>query len=146
MAAAIIDLADAVVAALNGEAFSQAFTAERSYRVTADLTELVALKVAVLPGAQSGGVLSRGQRLTDYRIDIGLRKKTEGAVGEYDALMALAEEVADFLTGTPLVTTLAGQARQARCIGVERDPLFEPQDIDSQVFTAVLAATYRVEA
>jgi hypothetical protein len=141
VAAAIIDLADAVTAALNGEAFSQAFTAERSYRVTADLTELAALKVAVLPGAQSGGVLSRGQRLVDYRIDVGLRRKTEGVAAEYDALMALA----DFLTGTPLVTTLAGQTRQARCIGVERNPLFEPQDIDSQVFTAVLAATYRVE-
>ena len=61
MAADILNLADAIVADLNGHSFSQPFTAERGYLPTFELPELGDLKVTVVPTPSDATVTIDGK-------------------------------------------------------------------------------------
>jgi hypothetical protein len=109
--AQIIELADAIVAALNAHTFSQAFTAERGYLPTFDLPEMGTLKVTVVPKADEGKLDTRSSSVHEYDVDIGIQQKpgtTDNAA--LDPLMRLAQEIADFFLfgqrpgGTTLIT------------------------------------------
>jgi hypothetical protein len=77
--AVILDIADAVVAQLNGTAFSQPLTAERHYQPKFDLSEMTELKVSVVPRALASKTLDRNRDTFDYVIDVAVQKKTDTA-------------------------------------------------------------------
>lgn len=95
--AQIINLADAMVAELNGNTFSLPFTAERGYLPEFDLPDMDTLRVTVVPKEDEGRIDTRSLSKHDYSVDIGIQKKpTTIDATELDPLMFLVQEIADF--------------------------------------------------
>ena len=141
--ALVIDIADAVVAALNGG--QQVFTAERRVRPNFELTDLTDLRVTVVPKGFEASVASRSLSQYDVQVDVGIQKKL-AAGAEEDAEVAtmcgLVEEVADFLKGKRLEGTgwSASWVRPA-----VNEPVYSTEHLaEKRVFTSVLTLTYRV--
>lgn len=104
-------IANEIVTGLNGQAFSQAFTAERVYAADWDLkSELNDLQVGVWLGESNADVFERRLLLKSYRTGISIAKKVSAAtVSEIDALCDLVTEVLDFLE---LTVVELGDGRQ----------------------------------
>ncbi len=147
MSAAIVDIADAVVTALNGASLSQSFTAERAYVPVHELRDLFDLRVSVVMSGVTGTLMDRAGR-NDYAnvVDIGVQKAIGSGpmtVAEIkaasDPIMQLVQEIADLFLGTPL----SGYP-SARCMAAEYRPIYAPMHLDEmRVFTAVLGLTFR---
>jgi hypothetical protein len=145
--ALVIDIADAVVALLNGDGadFSQDFEAQRRVRVSFELADLADLRVTVVPKSVETSTASRSLSQYDVQVDVGIQKKLAAGADE-DAEVAtmcgLVEEVADFLKGKRLEGTgwSASWARPAT-----NDPVYSTEHLaEKRVFTSVLTLTYRV--
>jgi len=138
--ALIIDIADALVTALNAHAFGQAFTAERHYVPRFELKEMADLKVSVVPRSLVSETASRTMVREDIEIDVAVQKKLGGdVIAEGDALMQLMEEIAGHLRATPL----AGLANVV-LVRIVNDPIYAPEHWDElRQFTSVLTLTYR---
>lgn len=95
--AEIIDLADAIVTALNAGTFSESFTAERGYLPTFDLPDMDTLRVTVVPRQEEGRLDTRNSSVHEYSIDIAIQKKPTALTNTLlDALMRVVQEIADF--------------------------------------------------
>ena len=140
--ARITDIADAVVAAMNGHTFSQAFTAARAYRPVFELQDMKDLRVTVVPKAVELTTAGRGLAQSDVQIDIGVQKKlaapgsTDDA--EIDALMGLVQEIAEFIRAT-------GRFGDAAWIKTDNAPIYSQEHLgELRQFTSVLTLTLRV--
>ena len=140
MSAPIIDIADAVAAALNapGEpGFSQSLTAERKALPAFDLADLAGLHVTVVPkGVEITGA-SRSLSQHDYQIDVGVQKKLGSDLeAETAAMLALVDEIAAFLRRR----SMAGAA----WVRSVNEPIYSPEHLaEKRLFTSVLTVTYR---
>jgi hypothetical protein len=139
--AVITDIADAVVAELNGGGFSLPFTAARHYRPLFDLKDMQALHVTVVPKGVTIERLDRSRNQEDVQIDVAVQKKfSTGDNAELDALMALVEEIADFFRLRRLAACPA-----AVWVKTENVPVYAPEHMDElRQFTSVLTLTFRV--
>lgn len=137
----ILALADAVVAGLNAGTFSLPFTVQRGYRPAAELPDLAAVKVTVIPKSLAITAASRADGFYDCALDIGVQRKVNlDDPAELDALMRLVEELADHLRFKRLDGFPA-----AAWLSIENDPIFAPEHLEKEhVFTSVLTVTYRV--
>ena len=135
----IVDIADAVVEELNGESFSQAFTAVRAYVPRYEVKDLKDLTVTVIPGPLAIEGATRGSEKYDYTIMVGIQKKVDDDTpASVDPLMDLVEEIADFLTGRRLTSVPA-----ARWEGTGNDEPFIPEMMDQlRVFTSFVTIGY----
>jgi hypothetical protein len=137
--AVILDIADAVVAAINGGTFSQPVAAERHYQPKFELSEMTDLKVSVVPRGLVSKTLDRGRDSFDYQIDVAVQQKTDMTPAALDALMGLVEEMADHFRRQ----SLAGYP-QARCVEVKNEPVYSLEHLDElRQFTSVLTMTFR---
>jgi len=139
--ATIINIADAVVAELNGGSFSQSFSAERHYVPLFELKDMKQLRVTVVPKGLSVGAHSRSQNLVDYQVDVAVQKKfATGDAAELDPLMTLVEEIADFFRLRRL-TAYPGAA----WVKTENAPVYAQEHYDElRQFTSVITFTFRV--
>jgi len=139
--AIITDIADAVVAEMNGHTFSQPFTAVRTYDTTLALEDAGNLHVTVVPKALTEEVASRASDQVDYAIDVGVRKKpTSASNAELDLLVTLVEEIRSFFRRRRL-TACPG----AMCIRTPIEPVFAPEHLrEYGQFTSILGLTFRV--
>ena len=137
--ALIPDIAEAVVAALNGHTFSQPFTAQRAFRPVFDLAEMKDLHVTVVPKGVELSTAGRGLAQSDVQIDIGVQKKlAAGENAEIDALMGLVQEVAEFVRAT-------GRFGDAAWVKTENTPIYSQEHLgELRQFTSVLTLTLRV--
>ena len=143
----ITDIADAVVAELNGSAGPKfgsppaGLNAQRSYRPAFDLKDMKDLHVTVVPKGVELSSASRSLVQTDVQIDIGVQKKLVTAdAAEIDPLMSLAEEIADFFR-THRLTTVPS----AMWVNTQNSPIFAPEHLaELRQFTSVITLTYRV--
>ncbi|HND54215.1 MAG TPA: hypothetical protein PLV92_17515, partial [Pirellulaceae bacterium] len=88
MPAAIVQLADAVVADLNAATFSQPFTAQRSYLPRWKLEELATIRVTVVPKDDVGERASRAQWQEDYQLDVAIQQRLgANETAQMDALV-----------------------------------------------------------
>jgi len=135
----ITDIADAVVAALNGQTSSQAFTAARAYRASFDLQEMKDLHVTVVPKGVELITSGRGVAQSDVQIDIGVQKKlATGDDAEIDELMGLVQEIAEFIRATR-------QFGDAVWVKSENTPIYSQEHLgELRQFTSVLTLTLRV--
>ncbi len=147
----VIDIADAVVARLNGATLSQLFAAQRHYVPIHELKDLVDLTVTVVPRTLEGALLDRsGRNLYTYVIDVGIQQSIgRGAMtldeikAAADPLMTLAEEIADLFDGQPI--SIPNAALKVSCLNVANVPIFASEHMDEQrVFTSVLSLTFKV--
>jgi len=142
--ALIVDIADAVVAELNGHTFSQSVTAQRLYRPVFDLADMKTLHVSVVPkGVEMQGA-SRTLVQHDYQIDVGVQKKLptnpSGDNAEIDVLMALVEEIADFFRQRRLQTL-----PNVVWVQTQNLPIYSLEHLEQlRQFTSVLTLTFRV--
>lgn len=136
--AVILDIADSVVAQLNGTTFSQPVTAERHYQPKFELSEMTDLKVSVVPRSLASKTLDRNRDSFDYQIDVAVQQKTDMSQASLDALMTLVEEIAD-------QTQPLASYPNARCTEVKNEPVYSLEHLDEfRQFTSVITLTYRV--
>jgi hypothetical protein len=139
--AVITDIADAIVAELNGATFRQPVTAVRHYLPRFDLPEMHNLQVTVVP---KGVVLASGDRSRgqgDYSLDVAVQQKiATGDNAELDALTDLTEEIANHFRGRRL-----GSFPDAIWIKTEQTVLYAQEHLaELRQFTSVLTLTYLV--
>ena len=139
--ATIIDIADAVAAALNapGEpGFSQAFTAARKALPAFELADLAGLHVTVVPKGVEVTGASRSLSQHDFLIDVGVQKKLGSDLeAETAAMLALVDEIAGFLGRR----AVAGAA----WVRSLNEPVYSPEHLaEKRLFTSVLTVTYRL--
>jgi len=138
----LVAIADAVTASLNAGSFSQPLTAERLYQPSFELADLAELKVSVVPKGVTIATASRDGSFFDCAVDVGIQKKIGPDEGdaEIDALVDLAEEIADHLR----MKRLEGFP-QAVWISVEHEPVVAAEHLEQQrALTSILTVTYRV--
>jgi hypothetical protein len=136
----IVDIADAVVTALNVGTFSQSFQAVRHYQPVYELKDMGTLHVSVVPKGIELELFTRAQVQADVQIDIGVQKKLASLEGaEVDPLMHLVDEIGDYfrthaLAGTPAVW-----------FKTENVPIYAPEHLAKlRQFTSVLTLTFRL--
>lgn len=141
-----VEIADALVAALNAHPFSQAFTAARYYLPEFDLTEMDELHVSVVPAELDEEIADRTRDRADYKIHVAVQKRIAQQeppgldVPAIDALMALVEEIDDLVRHKPL----AGY-EQAHWVKTENKPIYDPKHLKEHgQFTSLLVFTFRV--
>jgi hypothetical protein len=154
--ATITDIADAVVAEINGHTWvaapptppeeeggdpTPAFTAQRHYRPRFDLKDMAALHVSVVPKGVTVDRLDRTRNQEDYQIDVAVQKKFErGDAAELDPLMGLVQEVRDFFRLRRLA-----EYPDALWVRTENVPVYAVEHLDElRQFTSVLTLTFRV--
>jgi hypothetical protein len=145
--ATIIDIADAVVAELNGvdaPKFGEppaGLNAQRAYRPVFALEEMDDLHVTVVPRGVEMTAANRTQVQRDVQIDIAVQKRlsVDDELAQADALMALVEQIAEHFRHK----RRAGP--QAVWIRTDNEPIFAPEHLDQlRQFNSVLTLTFRV--
>ena len=137
----IADIAEALKDELNDHDFSMEFEATRDYLPVFDLQDMQALHVTIVPAGVTMQKLDRSRTQSDVQVDIGIQKKLNaGDNAEIDALMALVEEIVDFLR----FRKLEGFPT-AMWVSTENAPIFVREHLsEMRQFTSVLTLTYRV--
>jgi len=137
----IVDIADAVVGAIQAGSYGEPVTVERKYRPAFELADLTQVHITVVPRSMSITTATRDSGYFDCAIDVGVQKKVNADQAEdIDALMTLVEQIADQLRMKRL-----NDAPEAAWVSIENEPAFASEHLDQQrVFTSVLTVTYRV--
>ena len=139
--ALIVDIADAVVAELNGGTFSQTLEVVRLYRPQFDLAEMKDLHVTVVPKGVEAATVSRSVVQYDVSVDVAVQKKLETETNdEIDPLVNLVEEIATFFRLRRLA-----EYPNASWLGTTNEPVYSPGHLEElRQFTSVLTLTFRV--
>lgn len=142
--AEILDIADAVVTALNADEFQETlteeFTAERLFLPDFKLEDMGTLHVTVVPKSITEEISSRSSADYHYQIDIGVQKRFS-SIGktEIDPLVDLVEQIAALFK----LATLAGYPDVA-WIKTEHSTLYSPEHMaQMRQFTSIMTLTYR---
>ena len=145
----IVDIADALVTLLNGETFSQTFTAVRKHLPQYKLAQMDTLHVTVVPKTEviSAGGGTRASQQFDYEIDIAIQQRFGDDASEESAefveLMDLREELIDFLRGRDIGTT--GTSPIGRWTAITNEPIYAPEHMaQMRQFTSLLTVSYRM--
>ena len=135
-------IADEVVTLLNGNSFSQPFTAVRAWLPVFDPESLSNLSVVVIPTRTNLENASRKAVRHDIEISIAVQQRLGLATGdagdeaEIDLLHNLADEIRNFLIQAALTS--------ARLSGIEQRVLVDPAyQYDFRTFTSLITLTYR---
>jgi hypothetical protein len=146
MSALAIEIADALVTALNAHRFSQTFTAARYYLPEFDLTEMDQLHVSVVPAELDEEIADRTRDRAEYKIHVAVQKRVTKQdppgldMTAIDGLMGLVQEIDDLVRHKPL----AGY-EQAHWTKTENKPIYDPKHLKEHgQFTSLLVFTFRV--
>lgn len=137
----ILQIADSVTAQLNATHFDHEFVAERLYVPNFDLEDMKELRVSVVPRDVEILPYDRSQNRYHCRVDIAVQKKfSQGTNQEIDALVDLAEKIADEFR---LKRLLSFQA--SRCIKVEQTVLYSTEHWEQlRQFTSLMTLTFEL--
>lgn len=138
--ALVVEIAEAVVAELNGATFSQQFTADRNYLPVYELEHLKDLRVTVVPKGITIQSAGRNSNQHDVEIDVAVQQKLANTTAaEIDPLLALVEEIADHFRFRRLASP------DAVWIKTQNEPVYAQEHLDQfRVFTSLLTLTFRV--
>ena len=136
----VVAVADAVVDELNAGTFGQPFTAERNYLPCYELEDIKNLRVTVVPKTVAIQIKDRSSTQDDVEIDIAVQQKlTTADNAEIDPLLALVQEIADYLRFKRF------SPPDAIWVGTRNEPVYAQEHLDRfRVFTSLLTLTYRV--
>ena len=113
----VVQIADAVTAALNAAALSQPITAARYYLPEFDLKEMKDLHVSVVPAELDEEIADRGRDRAEYKIHVAVQKRVgkQNPSGldnaAIDALMQLVQEIDDLFRHNRWLVSIALWAR-----------------------------------
>jgi hypothetical protein len=146
MSATTVEIAAAVVAALNAASLSQPFTAVRHYLPEFDLQEMDTLHVSVVPAELDEEMADRTRDKAEYKIHVAVQKRvakqaTPGIdTTAVDALMQLVEEIDDLFRHKQLTGY-----EEAHWAKTENKPIYDPKHLKEHgQFTSLLIFTFRV--
>ena len=141
-----IQIADAVVAVLNGATLSQPIQAARHYLPEFDLKEMDELHVSVVPAELDEEIADRARDRAEYKIHVAVQKRVSKQeppgldTAAIDGLMQLVEEIDDLFRHKPL----AGYP-EAHWTKTGNKPIYDPKHLQEHgQFTSLLALTFRV--
>jgi len=138
------DIADAIVTALNGEEFSQPFTAVKKYLPQYLLEDLATLRVSVIPSIWSAAPKNRALREYQYAVDIAVQKAIDpDTLAEGDAMVALMEEIDKFLAMGRLPGLTEAMWMKSETLGAGGVLVAEHLE-EFRVFTGLLRVTWSV--
>jgi len=136
----LVQLADALVNALNGHGFPQALNATRAYQPSFGLEELNELRVTVVPKSAAIERAARDSDFIDCAVSIGLQRRV-ASDAEIDYLVNLADDIVEALSAQVRLATMP----TAVLIAIALEPAYSPEHLDEhRTFTSVITATYRV--
>ncbi len=146
-----IQLADAVVTALNAGSFSAAFVAERHYLPRFKITkgELATLRVVVVPGAFKIERFERAGSQRDDQVTIGILKKLDvtrtatlaDQLAEIDPLITTCEEIAAYFSPDD-AGAFSFNGDDGEVSAVEASPLYAADQLENpRQFTGVIVLT-----
>jgi len=131
----LVVLCDTATEFINGESWSQSFTAERELRVRDDLSELQDLTVYVVPRAISSVINTRRNEMVDYTIQIAIIRKAKGA-DEIQEMMDLAYEIRDRTS----MVSLDGYQYFSQV----NDPVYNANRLETHgLFLSIVELTYK---
>ncbi len=141
MPAAVLSVADAVVAEINAAALSMPVTAERAYQPVFDLAEMRNLHVTVVPRGLEQELGSRAGTPREVKVDVAVQKKLQAAdAAEIDPLVGLVEEIAELFKLKRLPAY-----HQAVWTRTENVPIYSQEHLaELRQFTSVLTFTFRI--
>jgi hypothetical protein len=140
-----LDIADAVVVALNDHAFSLPFTSVRKALPVARRENLAALLVTVIPSTFNTQIADRSRRLSMYGVDIGIQQAVDpDNLIAFDAMFELVEEINNLFAMKRLDGLQAAIWEKVETVsGAEAG--YAPEHLESlRLFTAVLRITWKV--
>lgn len=141
-----VQLAAALVAELNEQQFSQAFTAVRAYVPNYTLEDMDTLHITVVPASLDDEPADRSRNQEEHVFHIAIQKRfraTSGqvALNDADAIMLLVQEIRDYLWHNRLA-----DFQDARIVKSENKPIYDPKHLaELNQITSLLAITYRVK-
>jgi hypothetical protein len=139
----IVQVADAVVAELNGSTLASEakFQAERHYRPVFELPQLKTVHVSVVPRGITIEPMDRSSNSHDVAIDVAVQQRVQAGDREtLDTLMNLVQAIADSLRRRRLTAMPT-----AVWVKTENLPIYSPDHLETKgTFTSVLTVTYRV--
>lgn len=135
-----IDLADAIVAKLNGGTFSDPITAARRVLPEYELAELKTLTVTVVPKSVVIANVTRQATSFEVAIDIGIQQKIgKDTDAEVLRLSGIVSEIVMFLNRRSL------PAIKAQFKTIANEPVYAPEMLsEKRLFLSVLTVTYTV--
>lgn len=143
MVAALIEIADAVVADLNAASaagqFAVSFVARRLYLAKFTLTEMQnRLHVTVVPNGDDGELFSRSKTQHEYTLDVAVQEKPVPlSTGRLDQLLTLTQQIGDYFRFRAL------SGRPERWIKTALKTAYSPEHLDQlQQFTSLLSLTF----
>jgi hypothetical protein len=133
------DVADAVVAELNGHTFEPTFEAKRKAIPEFDLDQLRELRVTIIPRSLGKKAASRTETRHTVAVDIGIQKKILSDLDtEVAELGELVDAISDYLCRRKLP-----DAPWASWHSDENEPIYAVEHlINHRVFTSVLTVRY----
>ena len=136
-----VTIAKAVKDALNGNAFTEAFTASRTQLPEFKLADMKTLHVTVVPRSDASEALTRKQDEHMIGVDVAVQQRFGPSEMDdnvkIDALLSLVQEIADFLNRLAM--------GDAIWKATENDPVYAPEQLrELRQFTSVLKLTYRL--
>ena len=141
MTAALLRVADAVVAEINAATLSMPVTAARAYAPVFDLAEMKDLHVTVVPKGLEQELGSRNGTPREVKVDVAVQKKLQTAdAAEIDPLVGLVEEIAELFKLKRLP-----EYHQAAWVKTENVPVYSQEHLSElRQFTSVLTFTFRI--
>lgn len=143
----VIDIANAVVALINGGMYVQPVTAKRLYQPVLELPEADALTVSIVPKAQTVNPGTRTDDFIEVAVDVAVQKKVTFDLSDQtalDELMLLVEQIIDRLRHKHLeIGTLT--PKRALFVSIVNEPVFAPDHLEQlRQFTSVIMVRYQV--
>lgn len=137
----LVQVADAVVAALNAASLSHPLSAQRTFQPYFDLKDLKTLQVSVVPRKLTETKAARTLTAFEYEIDVGIQKRLAKVEdSEIDPLVLLATEIATLFRTQRL-------AEYPAALWVKTETIALPANehlLELRQFTGVLTLTFRV--
>ena len=140
-----LQIADAVVFALNGHSFSQALTAQRKALPILKREDASTLQVTVVPSTFRCEMADRARATTYYGVDVGVQKAVAAEdLAAFDALFGLLQEIHELFRMKRLEALPVAVWDSTETIkGAETG--FAPEHLEKlRTFTGVLRMTFRV--
>jgi hypothetical protein len=137
----LIDIADALVTALNDHDFTEDFTAVRKYLPEYEVSDLSGLTVTVVPKAMASVEATRSLTSFDVSIDVAVQQKIDISDNDdADGLEDLSDEIRTFIRDT-------GSVGDGQLISVEHVAPYSPEHMRQHgVYTSVDTFTFTVMA
>lgn len=141
MSAVCLDIRDALVAVLNAQSWTKEFTAVTGYVPRYQLKDMDTLHVTVVASNIESEREARNLRQEEYEVQVGIQQRFSAEAADCDALVALGQEIGDYLFANPALSGYPAAALWKW----KFYPYYAEDLVSRRQYTGVLVLTYRVD-